>query len=109
MLDWLPAHRSPCAALALCEDEMDRPQPKELVVTLLPLFSPSASPALKITVASEDARRWIEREAPVFGKFYPPIDCIPYFVLFVADTYNAAEVLAYLQSYSDAELSKETE
>jgi hypothetical protein len=88
---------------------MDRPQPKELVVTLLPLFSSSASPALKITTASEDARCWIEREAPVFGRLYPPSADCSYFILYIADTYNVAEVLAYLQSYNDAELSKETE
>jgi hypothetical protein len=102
MLDWLPARCSAIAALALCEDEMDRPQPKELVVTLLPLFSPSSTPARKITTASEDARYWIEREAPAFGKLYPPTEDCPYFILYIADTYNAAEVAAYLQSYNES-------
>jgi hypothetical protein len=102
MLDWLPARRSAIAAPALREDEMDRPQPKELVVTLLPLYSPSSTPALKITVASEDARRWVEREAPAFGKFYPPTEDRPWFMLYIADAYAAAEVAAYLQSYNES-------
>jgi hypothetical protein len=81
---------------------MDRPQPKELVVILLPLFSSSSTPMLKITAASEDARHWIEREAPAFGALYPPIDSLRYFMLFVVDTYNAAEVAAYLQPYNES-------
>jgi hypothetical protein len=79
---------------------MDRPQPKELVVARMPAIPD----LLRITVASEDARQWITREAPVFGTLIPPAPANgrSYYLLDIADTYAVAEVAAYLQSYDES-------
>ena len=69
---------------------MKKPIPKELVI--------SGNSLLWITASSEDARRWIEQEAPQFGQLFPP-DPKEY-TLFIGQEYDEKEVKAYLESYN---------
>lgn len=72
---------------------MDRPTPKELVVT-----RPSSASMLWITVSSHDAAAWVEQEAPLFGRLHKPT-FETHYTLFVADTHDTDEVKRYLESY----------
>ncbi len=74
---------------------MDRPIPKELVVT-----RPSSVSMLWITVSSNDAAAWIEREAPLFGSFHKPT-IESHYTLFVSDVHDTDEVKRYLERYGE--------
>ena len=70
---------------------MKRPEPKsEIIIVEHPNV-------IKITVASEDAQAWVEREAPTFG-------CLTFVnriaLLIVKDTYDPSEVADYLRTYN---------
>lgn len=74
---------------------MERPRPKEIAIQMLD------GGVLQIYTSNEDAYRWIEREAPLFGQAFPPIFQLPYWLLNVAPTFDTNEVRAYLLSYGD--------
>lgn len=74
---------------------MERPQPKELVVS--DVHTPSR--LIIVTVGSEDARSWLLREGTSFGLITTLIENRYY--LFVNATYDLQEVAAWLRSYND--------
>lgn len=71
------------------------PTPKELVIR-------QQGEALTIYTSTSDARQWIEREAPKFGGTFPLFDGNA-MVLYIQSIWNVAEVVAYLNSYNEAE------
>jgi hypothetical protein len=73
---------------------MQRPQPKELVIRVL---SETAN-MLIVSVASEDARAWIEREGATFGVLSHRGQ--EGYYLSVASSYDLREVVTWLNSYS---------
>jgi hypothetical protein len=81
---------------------MDRPKPHDLAVLHVP-----GTPWLRLWVATEQARRWVLREAPEFGTLYPPVlsdDPTEQFFrleVSVSAGYDVGEVTAYLLSYND--------
>lgn len=74
-----------------------KPQPKaELVVTHY------NGDAIKISAVSPDAFAWASREAAAYGDVVPFSDGRT-ILLYVAPNFDAAEVAAYLRSYSHEE------
>lgn len=71
-----------------------KPEPKQEIKIITPEQTPSM---LLIFVASADAGEWIAREAPAFGKYFPPIND-PWHVLHVSPVYDVNEVRQYLET-----------
>jgi len=77
-----------------------KPVPKELVIKDLGV--------LFITAKSDDARQWIETEAPEYGNLTLPgtvRGVESEYMLAISQAYDRDEVIAYLNSYND-EVSK---
>jgi hypothetical protein len=74
---------------------MQKPQPKaELVIEV----HPAATQCITFYVASEDARAWIEQEAPQYGRLFARGAAS--YVLYLDPLWDRDEVLAYLRSYT---------
>jgi hypothetical protein len=71
---------------------MKRPEPKAEIVVV------QHGELLKITTASQDAAAWIEQEAQTFFGTFSFSDGRG--IACVRDTYDPAEVAAYLMSYN---------
>lgn len=76
---------------------MERPRPKELVIRHSP-----GSTTISITATTEDARRWIDREAPSFGTLLRMSDGAV-MLLYVNNACDPTEVAAWLNTYVGAE------
>lgn len=74
---------------------MERPKPKELVVRVLNW----SDGCVTICAATEDAKRWIEREAPTFGPFVSWSGNTT--TIFIDPTYVIDEVVAWLNTYNN--------
>lgn len=50
-----------------------------------------------LTPSTEDARSWIETEAPKYGQLFPPLGRSDCYDLFVSRTYKRSGVARYLR------------
>ena len=73
---------------------MPKPTPKREIVVQ---HKDESIPRLMIYAATSDAAGWIEREAPQFGRLYPPINTNWPYELWVLPTYDFDEVKAYIE------------
>lgn len=76
---------------------MRRPNPRaELVIMQV---NPMTPYMFAIAASSDDAKAWIEKEAPYFGSIQTSED-IPYMMMFaVSLAFDPSEVVNYLMSY----------
>lgn len=77
-----------------------KPTPKELVVKW-PGNNSILRQWMEITVATDDAKEWIETEAKQFGRLTPPDEYRRHYTYHVGDEYDPSEVYVYLNSYND--------
>ena len=77
-----------------------KPTPKELVINWLGMEHPNRR-WMEITVATEDAKSWIETEAIQFGRLRPPDEYDRHYTYRIGEEYDPSEVYTYLNSYND--------
>lgn len=74
---------------------MSRPQPKHEIKIIRPEQSTAM---LIIFAASADAQQWIDREAPLFGRYFPQTESSHNSVLHVSPLFDPDEVSHWLGS-----------